>query len=79
MHYGTDPIYIGGNTGSAIGKSSFVGITQYSPDDCKNGQSVGNYIKAGRDYVMDVPKPGWTRYTYPHPLGKPVAAATRQK
>ena len=25
MHYGTDPIYIWGNTGSAIGKSSLLG------------------------------------------------------
>jgi hypothetical protein len=29
---------------------------------------VADHIKANRDYYNDIPKPGYTPYTYPHPL-----------
>jgi hypothetical protein len=28
---------------------------------------LANYIQAGRDYKLE-PKPGYVKYTYPHPL-----------
>ena len=63
----TDPIYIWGNTGSGTTGSNFVGVNQYAPDDCGNGQLVSKYVQAGRDYVLGQ-KPGYSPYTYPHPL-----------
>ena len=30
--------------------------------------SETDHIKAGRDYFIDTPRPGYKPYTYPHPL-----------
>ena len=30
--------------------------------------STANYLKQGRDYFVNTPKPGYVKYTYPHPL-----------
>ena len=30
--------------------------------------SVADHIKAGRDYFVNTPRPGYKPYTYPHPL-----------
>jgi hypothetical protein len=70
--YSTDPIYIWGNTGTATSSPTFIGLNQYSPDDCGNGQLISNYVRAGRDYIVGTPKPGYEKYTYPHPLRKTV-------
>jgi hypothetical protein len=40
---------------------------QYSPDECGHGYVVTDYIQLGRDYFAHV-KPGYTKFTYPHPL-----------
>ncbi len=73
--YGVDPVYIWGNGGVGASDPGFVGLNQYSPDDCGNGQAIGNYVQANRDYVLG-PKPGYTPYTYPHPLrgGSPAVS-----
>jgi hypothetical protein len=60
--YFTDPLYIWGNSTTAG-----VGIFQYSPDECGNGQQIGNYIRLNRDYFLSA-RPGYTGYAYPHPL-----------
>ncbi|PYX53910.1 MAG: hypothetical protein DMG76_23705 [Acidobacteria bacterium] len=60
----TDPLYIWGNTGSG---ATHIGLVQYSPDECNNNQQIGNYLKEGRDYVLDS-RPNYQKYTYPHPL-----------
>ncbi len=73
--YATDPVYIWGNTGSATQSPIFVGLNQYLPDECGNGQRIENYVKAGRDYILGAQKPGYARYTYPHPLRSTVARA----
>jgi hypothetical protein len=64
----TEGVYIWGNTGTGISDPNFVGLNQYSPDDCGNGQRIETYLRQNRDYFIDVAKPGWTPYTYPHPL-----------
>jgi hypothetical protein len=71
--YSTDPVYIWGNTGTATTSPTFVGLNQYAPDECGNGQLISNYVHAGRDYVVGKPKPGYGKYTYPHPLRATVS------
>ena len=62
--YSTDPIYAWGNTGAGSSGGSFLGWS--------NGGSWGSqagYFETGRDYVFgNTPKPGYTAFTYPHPL-----------
>jgi hypothetical protein len=65
--YTTDPIYIWGNTGPGAEQSNFVYLSEYNPDECGNNQQIVNYVHKDRDYVLG-PKPGWHKYTYPHPL-----------
>ncbi|MBV8101678.1 MAG: hypothetical protein JOZ31_21255 [Verrucomicrobia bacterium] len=66
--YSTDPVYIWGNSGTATDSPAFVGLNQYLPDECGNGQRISDYVKAGRDYILGKPKPGYAKFTYPHPL-----------
>jgi hypothetical protein len=69
----SDPAYIWGNTGSGGGGYiNEIYVDQYVPDDCGNGLLDSNFIVRGRDYYDDgnAPsgRPGWSAYTYPHPL-----------
>jgi len=81
----SDPIYIWGNTGSGA-DAAHVGLNQGSPQDCvginpATGQNyqTSDFFQLNRDYFVDGTgnpnsgaKPGWTRYTYPHPLRSAV-------
>jgi hypothetical protein len=61
----SDPIYIWGNTRSTYN----VQVSDYgSGGGCSNMDSSANYIQANRDYFNGTAKPGWSPYTYPHPL-----------
>lgn len=62
----SSPVYIWGNTGG--GNYDNPGIADYNPDDCGNNQHTADYVKKGRDYFLGTPKPGYSAYTYPHPL-----------
>jgi hypothetical protein len=66
----SQPIYAWNNTG-------FSGIGTY---DGGSGISDANYLKSGRDYFDNTPRPQYTAYTYPHPLiggaAAPPAAPT---
>jgi hypothetical protein len=65
-NYITDPVYIWGNTGTG---NSAPGLSDYSPNECGSGApSVSQFIQSGRDYVVGTPKPGYVKFTYPHPL-----------
>jgi hypothetical protein len=66
--YSTDPVYIWGNKGTATENPNFVGLNQYAPDECGNGQRISDYVQPGRDYILGKSKPGYTKFTYPHPL-----------
>jgi hypothetical protein len=69
--YFTDPIYAWGNTGAGTSGGSFLSWA--------NGGSWGSqtgYFESGRDYVFgNTPKPGYTAYTYPHPLRETTGKA----
>jgi hypothetical protein len=59
-----DPCYIWDNSGEG---ASRIGVVDVS-DNCGNGLKARDFIKAGRDYILGTPRPGWSPYTYPHPL-----------
>ena len=62
----TEGIYIWNNTGAGTTDPDFLQLNQPA-DQCGNGQLVSNYVQEGRDYFLSA-KPGYTPYTYPHPL-----------
>jgi hypothetical protein len=63
----TAGVFIWGNTGAETTDPNYVGLDTNATDGCGNGQSVTNYVAEGRDYFFTA-KPGYTPYTYPHPL-----------
>jgi hypothetical protein len=64
-----DPVYIWDNRGPGAQADTYVVLRPFMPDQCGNGQQLSNYLQRGRDFYVDAgPKPGWTPYTYPHPL-----------
>lgn len=58
----SEPVYIWGNTRTAT-----VGLSDYFPTQCTNPDHTSNYFVLNRDYFTAA-KPGYTPYTYPHPL-----------
>lgn len=64
----TEGVWIWNNTGTATTDPSYVSLDPYLPDNCGNGQQLGNYLQAGRDYFVNQAKPNYTPYQYPHPL-----------
>ena len=59
-----EPIYIWNNTGTAGNSTA---LNEDTTDQCSNNQHVADYIQEGRDYIIGL-KPGYTKFTYPHPL-----------
>lgn len=59
----SEPLYIWGITGSCSATTS-----DYGGSECTNPDASASYIVAGRDYFLNTPKPGYSKYTYPHPL-----------
>jgi hypothetical protein len=61
----SEPIYIWNNTGTYV-----VAAGDYGPNECGvDAGSIVDYFVSGRDYFLNAgAKPGWTKYTYPHPL-----------
>jgi len=59
-----EPIYVWNNAGTG---GNLIGLTQDGTDACGNNQQVSDYVQEGRDYVFG-PKPGYQKFTYPHPL-----------
>lgn len=66
-----EPIYAWNNTGLTTGIGSYNGG---DPGNC-NGMGIEYYIQSGREYFNDntTQRPGYTAYTYPHPLSDPIA------
>jgi len=59
-----EPCYYWNNTGSYN-----IGLSDYGDAACSNPDSSSSYIVAGRDYYNDgTAKPGYVKFTYPHPL-----------
>jgi hypothetical protein len=66
---GAEPFYIWGNTGTGLPESP--GKQDYTPDECGHDYATyttANWVQLGRDYFTGTPKPGYTKYPYPHPL-----------
>jgi chitodextrinase len=61
VSYFTDPIYIWGNTGATA-----IDAGWHWGNPCN--LSFSTFFQWGRDAVNGSPKPGYTPYTYPHPL-----------
>ena len=62
----SEPGYIWGNSRQPLGNT---GTGDYGGTECTNPDTSANYIVANRDYFNNgTAKPGWTPYTYPHPL-----------
>ena len=60
----SEPLYIWNNTGTYV-----FSLQDYGGTNCTNPDSVVDYVKSGRDYFWNAgAKPGYTKYTYPHPL-----------
>jgi hypothetical protein len=62
----TDPVYIWGNSGSGTPESP--GLQDYNPNECPGNNTTAQWVQLRRDYVVGSAKPGYTKYTYPHPL-----------
>jgi hypothetical protein len=60
----SEPVYIWNNSGTA---GNAVSLNEGAPDECGNDQRVADYVKEGRDYKLEA-KPGYVKFTYPHPL-----------
>lgn len=59
----SEPLYIWNNAGSFT-----IGTTDFGGSDCASPDSTPSYVVGGRDYIVGTPKPGYVKYTYPHPL-----------
>jgi hypothetical protein len=69
--YISEPIYVWGNTTNntyqTTGNADTYGYANNT--GCANGLTTQQFIVSGRDFFFDSgAKPGWSRYTYPHPL-----------
>ncbi len=43
-------------------------LADYGGSECTSPDTTTNYITSPRNYVMGTPKPGYVKYSYPHPL-----------
>jgi hypothetical protein len=62
----SEPAYIWNNTGNKLP----IGISDFAPNQCPTTNASSAYIVSGRDYFIDVAKPGYSKFTYPHPLAR---------
>jgi len=61
-----EPMYIWGNTGTGLPESPSIAKSGYG--ECGGGGDPNDYIQVNREYFVQTAKPGWKRFTYPHPL-----------
>jgi hypothetical protein len=66
-----EPVYIWGNAGTANQTPTLVDVSCSDPTACSNCSTqplTSDFLVSGRDYYVGTPKPGYVKYTYPHPL-----------
>lgn len=62
-----EPIYVWNNTGA--GNYGSPSVPDYSPNECGGSAPLAStYVQENREYYLSTAKPGYTTYTYPHPL-----------
>ena len=67
-----EPIYLWNNSGA--GNHSSPAVLDY-PNECgAAAPSATSYVVSGRDYFTSTAKPGYSPYTYPHPLAAGVGS-----
>jgi hypothetical protein len=66
----SEPGYVFGNTRTSGGATTALNIGLSDFGECTSPDQTSNYVVSGRDYfnTSGTAKPGWTAYTYPHPL-----------
>lgn len=66
----SDPVYIWNNTGTgSTPVGNCVSYNDGSPDDCGTGKTTADFLTQDVDWFWENgAKPGWSKYTYPHPL-----------
>lgn len=62
-----EPIYEWNNSGAKKPTPMMASYNLGDAGDC-NGLGVEYYIQLNREYYIATPRPGYTAYTYPHPL-----------
>lgn len=60
----SEPAYLWNNTGATLG----IGLSDFGGVECTNPDSTTKYVVMNRDYFNNTAKPGYTPYSYPHPL-----------
>jgi hypothetical protein len=66
-------VYIWNNIG---GGSPNPNLVNFSPDQCSGGVDISVHVQQGRDFFVGTPKPGYTKYRYPHPLRSSTGDST---
>ncbi len=62
-----EPVYLWGNTGA--GNYDNPAVLDYPVDECGGSSpTAADYIVVNREFYLNTMKPGYTAYTYPHPL-----------
>ncbi len=70
-----EPVYLWGNTGA--GNYGNPAVLDYTSDECGGSSpTAADYIQVNREFYLNTAKPGYTVYTYPHPLQGEGAAGT---
>jgi hypothetical protein len=70
----SEPLYIWNNTGNyAVAKEDYgwdpgTSCGTSAEDLAAKADSTNSYLIEGRDYFLNTSKPGYSKYTYPHPL-----------
>ncbi len=73
-----EPFYQWNNTGGGAGSNIAAPyIANDSPGD-SNEDDVSGYIQVGREYINGA-KPGYTKFTYPHPLRTDVTSSSNPR
>jgi hypothetical protein len=65
-----EPIYLWGNTGEGNHRTPLV--ADYAPNECGAAATAGDFVKAGREFVINTPRPGYVPHPYPHPLTRAI-------
>jgi Chitobiase/beta-hexosaminidase C-terminal domain len=66
----SEPAYEWGNSREPLN----VNLSDYGGTACSSPDHTSDYVHSGRDYFANATKPGFTAYTYPHPLRGNVVA-----
>jgi hypothetical protein len=75
-----EPVYLWNNTGTGAFNNPQV-TEQAGNNLCVPGSTAAFFVQAGRDFLVNTPKPGYTPFVYPHPLvsGDPLPPPSKAR